>query len=86
MLATENAQERMVSGDLSPRSYRISMADREGRMRVSKTFTKTWVEDHDAAKTALAICHRDEDNGVGEDAHTEEAAMIKAAAGYKHQI
>ena len=80
-MATEHAQERMVTGDLSPDSYRKSMLDRDSRVRMSNTFSATWVEDHDAAKTALAICHRDEDNGVGEDARTEEAAMIKTAAG-----
>ena len=39
------------------------------------------VEEHDTAKTALAICHRDENKTEGEeDARTEETAMIKAAA------
>ena len=57
------------------------MLDRDSRIRMSNTFSATWVEDHDVAKTALAICHRDEDNGIGEDARTEEAVMIKAAAG-----
>ena len=78
MLATEYALERMVTGDLSPASKRKSMLDRESRFRLSKA---SYVEDHDVAKTALAICHRDEDKTkVGEDARTEEAAMINAAA------
>ena len=78
MLATEYALERMVTGDLSPASKRKSMLDRESRFRLSNA---SHLEDHDAAKTALAICHRDEDKTkVGEDARTEEAAMINAAA------
>ena len=80
MLATEYAKELMVPGDLSPASKRKSMLDREGRTRL--TFSKaSCLEDHDVAKTALAICHRDEDKTkVGEEARTEEAAMINAAA------
>ena len=73
-MATKHAQERIMDGDLKT-------AD---SVRISTSFGETYLEDHDTAKTALAICHRDEDKtedvGQGEDIRTEEAAMIKAAA------
>ena len=53
-------------------------------LRLSTIIPETYLEEDDTAKIALAICHRDEDKtedvGEGEDARTEEAAMIKAAA------
>ena len=59
-------------------------------IRMSTTLHNTYLEDHDTAKVALAICHRNEDKtedvGEGEDARTEEAAMIKAAARWEHLI
>ena len=75
-LATKHAQERIMVGDLET-------VESRGHIRRS-IFGETYLEDHDTAKTALAICHRDEDKtedvGQGEDIRTEEAAMIKAAA------
>ena len=60
-----------------------------GHIRMS-THHNTYLDDHDTAKVALAICHRNEDKtedvGEGEDARTEEAAMIKAAARWEHLI
>ena len=71
-LATKHAQEQIMVGALETTKSRRSV------------FGETYLEDHDTAKTALAICHRDEDKtedvGQGEDIRTEEAAMIKAAA------
>ena len=84
-LGTQYATERLVAGDLSPTpTIRESIAGSQHHVRYSTTFSTTYIEDHETAKIALAICHRNEDKtAVGADeevARTEEAAMINAAA------
>ena len=81
-LGTQYATERLVAGDLSPTpTIRESIAGSQHHVRYSTTFSTTYIEDHETAKIALAICHRDEDKTADEEiARTEEAAMINAAA------
>ena len=75
-MGTQYATERLVAGDQSP-------TDSRRHVRISTNFPTTYIEDHETAKIALAICHRDEDKTADKDkevARTEEAAMINAAA------